>query len=147
MTTFDATTMRDFAFEQRERLARQIFDVPTVCDQIKKAATAGRTDLRIVQDVMVDLSVTRPAMKLTAWLQKRGFVVQWKAVEKHERVKGRPTELTLKFAELVIDWSGLESLGGLLSRGPAIGLTASVERTMEKKSEQPLASDEPQSHT
>jgi len=147
MTKFDATTMRDHAFEQRERLARQIFDVPTVCGQIKTAATDGRTDLRIVQDTTVDLSVTRPAMKLTAWLQKRGFVVQWKAVEKHERVKGRPTDLTLKFAELVVDWSGVESLGGLLSRAPDIGLTATIEPTTEKKPEQPLASDEPQSNT
>ncbi len=147
MTQFDAITMRDHAFDQRERLARQVFDVPTVCERIKQAATAGRTDLRIMQDNAVDLSVTRAALKLTAWLQKRGFVVQWKAVERHERIKGRPTELTLKYAELVIDWSGIQSLGGFLSRAAELGLTANITPDGEKKSEPALARPLSQSNT
>jgi len=127
MNRYNAQTMREHAFEQRERLARQIFDIPTVVEKIKQASLGARTDYRIVQDTAADLSITKAAIKLTAWLQKHGYAVAWKLVERPERVKGRPTGLTFKYSELVIDWSGIESLGGFLSNAPKLGFEAIIE--------------------
>ena len=147
MTPFDAATMREHAFDERERMARAAFDIPTVVALIKTAATAGRTDIRIVQDNRVDLSITKPALKLTAWLQARGFKVGWKAVEIMERVKGRPTQLTFKFFELLVDWSDSDSLGGLLSRVPELGISATIDSPTDKNFSPPLANDESSPNT
>ena len=106
-----AIQMRGHAAEQRQEIAKQVLDRKTVYAAIKNAATAGQTDVRIIQTVPVDLSGTAYAEGLTKQLLKDGFLLHWQDAVRKELHKDEASGQTLetghlfRFKELFISWS------------------------------------------
>jgi len=106
-----AIQMRGHAAEQREAIAMKVLDKETVYAAIKQAATAGQTDVRVIQPEPVDLSGTAYAEGLTKQLDKDGFAYSWQKASRKEFHKDPETGQTLEtghifhFAELFISWA------------------------------------------
>lgn len=110
-----ATDILNLAQEQREQLARELFDYEAISERITKEATKGFNGLRITQDVPINLRETKAAQSLVEKLTGSGFTCKWMEATHREVFNGRETASFLVFAELTISWGDVERRGGVLT--------------------------------
>ena len=107
-----AKDVLEYADEQREKLAVQLFDAETVAHQISSASSKGLYHLRISQEKPIDLQHTKYARHLTKALLKAGFKVEWIKSSVWEFSGKRQVDARFIFTELSISWGETRRSGG-----------------------------------
>ena len=95
--------MADFTASVRDKIAEKYFDIPTVLDDIRKAAGKGYSHKQIEQEEPVNLTATHYAKTLIQTLKEKGFTAEFKTVHRPDKQQHGGFK-DIEYKELFIKW-------------------------------------------
>ncbi|PLX39571.1 MAG: hypothetical protein C0606_03470 [Hyphomicrobiales bacterium] len=102
----DVVTVRRQQRSALETYAWEVFDQAAIARLIDKATAEGRQQVRVLQDVPVNLSETEAAKALVLRLAQLGYRAIWESAGQREVIGKRETGRVARYSELIIAWDG-----------------------------------------